>query len=247
MMVNPQEWAALASAFAWPLTTLVLAFVFRPQILACVDRMQSLSVGGVKLDLQVFIEHSTDFLASLTIDRRRSLEAQTPLIHMVSSMATTKDKKRLYGQLESLAREYDLLRCSMPPGDERTNAMELVASRMRLLAPAALDRLDELTQSKSAGTRLVATTALAAFPRRNQVDWLLQRFDEDSGFIQFHAAIALRSASRVLRLDPETFLLRVRKIHSAIQNRDGATSDRAYVLGQIEEELGIRTPRSRAA
>jgi Domain of unknown function (DUF4062) len=104
-------------------------------------------------------------------------------------------------QVDELAREYVLVRASMDSGWDRTRRLEIVASRMRTLAPSAFVLLPTLTASDDPGVRLVAVSALEVVPDVEYVDWLAERFPEERAFVQYHAAVALQTAARELGLD----------------------------------------------
>ncbi len=63
-------------------------------------------------------------------------------------------------QVLDLAREYEVIQEIMPAGSQRTNKMEVVITRMKLLALAALPLLPELTSSSSLGKWLAAIAIL---------------------------------------------------------------------------------------
>jgi hypothetical protein len=99
-------------------------------------------------------------------------------------------------QVRRLAKNYELLRGSLSPGDERTNQMEQVAAQMKSLALAVQPFLSELKKSTSPGERLAAVTALEVRPQEDSLRWLVERIDVEKPFIGYHAALALLSAIR---------------------------------------------------
>ncbi len=102
-------------------------------------------------------------------------------------------------QVLDLARDYEHTRAFVPVGDERTHRMEVIITKMRMLALAALRLLAELTRSPSLGARLAAIAFLQVQPSPEYLQWLAERLAEDPGaFHGYHAAVALRSAAHFL-------------------------------------------------
>ncbi len=102
----------------------------------------------------------------------------------------------LRGQIGILASKYESIRATMPSGDARTREMEIVASQIRGYALAAIQLLPEYTSSDSSGKRLVGIAFLETKPDSRYFEWLADRFRIEVPFLQYHAAIALRNASR---------------------------------------------------
>jgi hypothetical protein len=69
---------------------------------------------------------------------------------------------------------------------------------MRVLGLAAVRLLPELTESSSPGKRLAAAASLQVKPNAIYIEWLAERFSIEKPFIQYHAAVALSSAARLL-------------------------------------------------
>jgi hypothetical protein len=98
--------------------------------------------------------------------------------------------------LMELAREYELIRSSMPWSRERTQRMAAVFSKMRALAATSHPLIDEAIASESPGERLAAIAILLELPAVAYLDWLAQRPASESSFIGYHAALALLQAVR---------------------------------------------------
>ncbi len=145
-------------------------------------------------------------------------------------------------QIIDLAKEYEHLRATMAPGDQRSQAMEAAAARMRALAADTYPMLGELAESTSAGQRLAAVSLLEVTPNDAYVDWLANRLspEAEKPFVQYHAALALLHAVR--ELDPLTFP----KLEAAVSNAVAFTADlprgtdRARVVRTTHEELQRR-------
>ena len=139
--------------------------------------------------------------------------------------------------LTTLAREYESVRASMPKSDERTRRMDAVASRMRATAIGAQTLVRTFAGSESAGERLVAVAILQDAPDPVWVTWLGERLAAEMAFVGYHAAVALRSAARLL--GPEharEVAAAVAVAHSSLGS-DDQSSDRARVLDGATREL----------
>jgi hypothetical protein len=96
-----------------------------------------------------------------------------------------------------LAEEYDRIRINMPPGHDRTVAMNGLIAQMRTLGSAAKPWLRNFSDDQnSAGVRLCAIAILQLQPDFNYVDWLGERFKREQPFIFFQASIALMEMTR---------------------------------------------------
>lgn len=134
-------------------------------------------------------------------------------------------------QIRLLAEEYENIRRTMPPGNDRTRRMELVASQMRTLANMGTPLLRELITSPSAGARLAAVTFLQVHPDRGYLDWLAERVAQEAPFIGYHAAVALLYAARTMCADA---LPAIRKARTALGARN-ANTDRGRTLERAEQ------------
>jgi len=95
-------------------------------------------------------------------------------------------------QVQSLVREYELIRTEMPTGTQRTRRMNEVAGKMRALSLAARPLLRSLISGESAGERLAAICFLQVVPEFGYFSWLIERLmQEKQAFLLFHAAIAV--------------------------------------------------------
>ena len=94
-----------------------------------------------------------------------------------------------------LAHEYESTRATMPSGKDRTGAMNAIVARMRTLAIAAKPSLKEFSENRtSPGTRLCAIVILQISPDRRYIEWLGQRFQEETPFIFYQTSVALLQA-----------------------------------------------------
>src|SRR5438067_8313374 len=115
-----------------------------------------------------------------------------------------------------LGAEYESTRASMPSGKDRTGAMNAVVARMRTLAIAAKPFLKEFSESRaSPGIRLCAIVILQISPDRRYIDWLGERYTEETPFIFYQTAVALMQAVRDIGVQNREQLNRI--LNSAIQ------------------------------
>jgi hypothetical protein len=92
----------------------------------------------------------------------------------------------------ALAGEYETTRANMPSGKDRTGAMNAVVARMRTLAIAAKPFLREFSENQSSpGIRLCAIVILQISPDRRYIEWLGQRYTQETPFIFYQTAVAL--------------------------------------------------------
>ena len=141
-------------------------------------------------------------------------------------------------QVLDLAREYEDIRENMPAGSQRTTMMEIVITRMKLLARAALPLLPELTGSSSLGKWLAAIAILQEQPGLDCLQWLAERTAEDPGsFHGYHAAVALLRAVHVLGRSHREALKKAIEGVKTMAREETRGGDAFKVLGQAEIEL----------
>jgi hypothetical protein len=140
----------------------------------------------------------------------------------------------------ALAHDYDKLRATTRSGPERTRRMEVIASQMRTLAQSTYALLPELVRSASAGERLVAIATLQAVPDPQYLDWLSDGVLDRQPFIGYHAAVALLSAARTLRVEDLDAVQRA--IERAIDGtqRLRPDTDRSVTLRNAHDEVRRR-------
>ena len=101
-------------------------------------------------------------------------------------------------QLQRLAVDYAQARSGMRPGDARTRQMEVIVTRMRSFALAAVPALDALCRASEAGERLAAIAVLQVAPQPERIAWLAEQCRDEQPFVGYHAAMALLTATRGL-------------------------------------------------
>lgn len=151
----------------------------------------------------------------------------------------------LRGQIGILAAKYESIRANMPSGDARTREIEIVASQMRGYALAAFQLLPEYTSSDSSGKRLVGIAFLETKPDPRYFEWLADRFRIEVPFLQYHAAIALRNATKQVSSTEHKDSLRVScnnalqfALQSAESHNGDLESDQILVLRDALRVLG---------
>jgi hypothetical protein len=145
-------------------------------------------------------------------------------------------------QMTELAMEYEKLRQDLPSGDDRTQRMEVVASKMSTLALPAYPLMAEFANSDSPGLRLAAVSILESVPGTGHLTWLGERLAAERPFIGYHAALALLTAARMLDVKD---LPRVRDaIAEAKRAPIRYDEDRMIVLRHAEDEARRRETQS---
>jgi hypothetical protein len=167
-------------------------------------------------------------------------QSAAEMAERVAERAPDNDLRVIREQVAELAREYNATRASMDSGAERTRRMEVVASRMRTLAPSAFALLPELMRSSDPGMRLAAICALQVVPDGQHVGWLAERMVPEKPFVAYHAAVALLAAARELRGD------QLAQVDAALTRAETSASrlprdsDRARTLQAARADLDRR-------
>jgi hypothetical protein len=192
--------ADLISAVAWPAIVLYVLVAFRTRIAGLLDNAESLMLPG---GFEAKFRRTLDREAEAIIQDKKAGQDSMPSRQLVAAqrveqLAEPKGRDFARQQMLSLAREYELVRASMSPGDKRTREMEKLTTKMRTLGLAASASLIEFMDSDSPGARLAAVAILQVQPNPNTLDWLAERFKVEQPFVAYHAAVAMLVAARVL-------------------------------------------------
>jgi hypothetical protein len=162
---------------------------------------------------------------------------QVQAAEQVAQVTSQNDFSVVQQQINALAREYEAVRGSMPPGDERTRKMEVVVTKMRTLAIVGQPLLPQLMKSSSPGQRLAAIAILQVRPDPAYLEWLEGRLGQERPFVGYHAAVALLTAVRTLDKSYRSRLAEaIRKAKEAVAP-EGQDTDRMNTLNQAEKEL----------
>lgn len=140
----------------------------------------------------------------------------------MKKFAATAPPALVRSQALDLSSEYEGMRARMAQGPERTAKMQTVVNKMKLLGLSIEQLMPELTASESAGQRLVAIASLQIAPRAAHIPWLGKRFEGESRFVMYQAAVALLAAVRKLVLEQRAALSAAL---DAAQKRSPATPD----------------------
>lgn len=191
--------AALVGAVAWPATILVIIFLFRDRIQSALDKLPPMldrvtkaTLAGVALELDrvanAELEGGVDKGGKVT---PRQVEAAMRIAVETRDL----DAQALLSELDSLCLEYDSVRRSLPPGNNRTRTMTRIVVKMRSLAPSVIKFLEAYKTSGSAGSRLAAIAMMQMVPSAADLDWLTNRFGAENPFLFYHAALALQNVA----------------------------------------------------
>jgi hypothetical protein len=188
--------AAFLASIAWPIIALVVVLKFRPEFITLLSRTTKIEWLGLKAELQTELNKAAEGVIGL---RGRSTGASAEELKQalkVKEIADRGDAALVRQQVESLAREYEDIRSSMPSGDDRTRRMEVLMSKMRAIGRAAFPIRYELTQSPSPGQRLQVIASLQVRPDFELLEWLANRIRVERPFVAYHAVVALNTAAR---------------------------------------------------
>jgi hypothetical protein len=236
--------AALVGAVAWPAALLAIAFIFRTELQLALnnvgtllERVKKASLSGVVLEL----DRVADAEAETGADKNgritpRQIEAATRIATQTQEVGS----QALLRELDRLCLEYDSLRRTLPPGDNRTRAMTRVLVKMRSLAPSLVEFLETYKSSGSPGSRLAAVAMMQMVPRVADINWLKERFTSDPPFLFYHAALALQNVANICDTPEKKKHLRgvVREALAAVKGFAGIPDQRTVeVLDMLLSSL----------
>lgn len=193
--------AALVGAVAWPATALAVVFIFRTELRLTLskvpillERVKKASLAGVALEL----DRVANAEAETGADKNgRITPLQIEAAARIAIQTQEVGSQSLLRELDKLCLEYDSLRRTLPPGNNRTRAMTRALVKMRSLAPSLVDFLDTYKSSGSPGSRLAAIAMMQMVPRVADLDWLRDRFSSEQPFLFYHAALALQNVANI--------------------------------------------------
>jgi hypothetical protein len=236
--------AAFVGAIAWPITVFLVVYILRGElksmlikIPAMLDRVKKASLAGVALELDQVaaaeVETTADKSGKVT---PRQLEAAARITIQTREVST----HTLLNELDRLCLEYDALRRTLPPGENRTRAMTRVVVKMRALAPSLTDFMDVYKGSGSPGSRLAAIAMMQMVPSVADLDWLKDRFSSETPFVFYHAALALQNVANVVNSEEgkQRLLQVVRQAIDTVNNFKGTPDQNTLeVLGALNSSL----------
>lgn len=188
-------WGTLLAAVAWPVALLVVMLSFRAEIKAIatrlpslMERVQLLRVGGVEAMLKDVASVAREDSGTVSAVEKVAAE-------QIRESAPFLPRLELSLKMDALAREYDRIRRTMQSGHERTRAMTGVLVQMRALGPSVASHIQTFKSSGSPGSRLAAIAIMQMVPSMIDLDWLVQRFEQEQPFLFYHAALAIQNAA----------------------------------------------------
>ena len=161
--------------------------------------------------------------------------AQIAAIRRIDQVASQVPQDQLEKQVRSLASEYDVTRSSMPFSPDRTRRLDLIVVRMKGLAKQAYFMLPALVRGETPGERLAAIAFLQMQPDARYLSWLADRFGNETPFILYHAALALRNA--VDNLGHSQFKYLRQALERAESNTPRNEKDILAILQEAKKQL----------
>ncbi|MET4207200.1 hypothetical protein [Bradyrhizobium sp. LA2.1] len=230
------------NAIAWPAAAVLCVLLFRRQVIDFLGNVESVKVLGVeisrKIDKQIeqsAKEAQTKSEAELSSGPSK---AELERAMTVKDLAANASSGVVLAKAESLAAEYESVRASMLPGNDRTRAMEVVVSKMRTIGQAFFPLRHEFAGSASPGKRLMVITSLQVFFDFEMLDWLAQRVGSEKPFLQYQALVAI-----LLGIQQKNAKAYIAALDAAVstvnQVRDkfGSDTSRTGTLEEIEKSL----------
>ncbi len=210
------EITKLIAVLIWPATLLICVLTQRQLIGRVLSALVLLAESANKIkiwqvEVEKTVENSIDHeveKAAAQADPHKTAEipkrealAAARVDTLISSVTNQPARDNLTESVRqkmlALAAEYESTRATMPSGKDRTGAMNAVVARMRTLAIAAKPFLNEFSENKtSPGIRLCAIVILQISPDRRYIEWLGQRFSQETPFIFYQTSVALMQAVR---------------------------------------------------
>jgi hypothetical protein len=223
------EITRLIAVLIWPVTILLCVLIQRNRISRFLSALVLLteSANRIKIgqvEVEKTVENSIDHevaQAGAQADPRKTPEipkrqalAAARVDTLISSLTDQPARDNLTQSVRlkmiDLAQEYESTRATMPSGKDRTGAMNAIVARMRTLAIAAKPSLKEFSENRtSPGTRLCAIVILQISPDRRYIEWLGQRFQEETPFMFYQTSVALLQAVHDIGLQNREQLSRV--------------------------------------
>ena len=185
----------LITAIAWPAIVVFALIAFRTQVVSIAGRLQEFEFLGVKGKIEGQLKASAAAAEQAQGLSPAPTAGEISRSIQVEKLTTGADLSIMRQQVDTLALEYERVRASMRPSDERTRAMEVVVAKMRTIGRAAYPLRYELMPSPSPGKRLQAIACLQVMPDFELLDWLAQRLGNERPFIEYHALVAMNEAA----------------------------------------------------
>jgi len=240
-----QAIASAVSAIAWPLTVLIIIFLFRAPLLSFLSNVSDIEILGAKFKrLQQELNKADAEAAKRTRPFEPPTKAEQERAVAVEELLEGVPTL-IRQEADTLAYEYEKVRASMLPGDARTQRMEVVVAKMRAVGRAVYPMRHELASSSSPGKRLLAIAALQVLPDYDMLKWLADRIKAEKPFIGYHALLALTQAAKDQNaVTHRSELIEALKIAQYAKDSFGADADRYKLLQMLEESVSrlMRVP-----
>lgn len=230
------------NAIAWPAAAVLCVFLFRHQVTNFLGEVETVKVFGAEISRKIDkqIEQSAKEAKAKSEAELRSGPSKADIERAVAvkELAANAASGVVISQAESLAAEYERVRASMPPGDDRTRAMEIVVSKMRTIGQAFFPFRHEFEGSPSPGRRLMVIASLQVFFDFEMLEWLVQRVGSERPFLQYQALVAI-----LLGIQGENAKAYVPNLETAVKELDhfrasfGGDLSRTSTLEEIEKRL----------
>jgi hypothetical protein len=229
--------AELIGAVAWPIAVVTAILVFKNQIGRFLGDVSAIEAFGAKISRKITGQLKISAQEAAAIAGKSTAPTQGEIARsvLIESLVSDSDLSVVRKQGETLAAEYERVRASMLPGDERTRRMEVVVAKMRTIGRAIFPLRHEFASSPSPGMRLVAISALQVEPDYEMLDWLAERLGTERPFVGYHALVALLVAIRSPGSSAHvTAIERATQIAQRNRGSIGDDADRARILTEIE-------------
>ncbi|MBR0862774.1 hypothetical protein ACVIWV_001671 [Bradyrhizobium diazoefficiens] len=219
------------NAVAWPAAAVFCALLFRQQVTSFLGNVETVKVFGAEISRKIDkqIEQSAKEAQNKSEAELLSgpSEGELERAMTVKKLAANASSGVVMAQAESLAADYEHVRASMPPGNDRTRAMEVVVSKMRTIGQAFFPLRHEFAGVASPGKRLMVIATLQICYDFEMLDWLVQRVGSEKPFLQYQALVAILLA------------MQGKNAKAYIPSLDAAVSE----LGRFRDSFGGDTSR----
>ena len=223
---------AVAAHLVWPnlkidyITVLLLAIASLPWLRGIVSSVDLPGGASIKFAARQRV---------IARDQQETIEA----VRAVATAGTGIPADEKLGRIYELANEYEEIRETMRPSQQRTQSMGQVARKVLSLMP--LDDYDPASDllSPSAGHRLVAYLALVADPDSTHAEELTKTLTEREG-IPYNQSWALRALNRIIDTHGAD-ALSDKSVIKLKGMRDGlkSGSDRQLLLVDLVDRLSL--------
>jgi hypothetical protein len=210
------EITKLIAVLIWPVTLVICVLTQRQRISRVFSALVLLAESANKIKIwQVEVEKATENSIDREVEKaaaqadphktpeipKREALAAARIDTLISSVPNQPARENLtesvHQKMLALAAEYETIRDTLSSGKDRSGAMNAVVARMRTLAIAAKTFLKEFSENRSSpGIHLCAIAILQISPDPRYIEWLGQRFHEESPFILYQASVALMQTAR---------------------------------------------------